>query len=187
MKNELVWVQRSKTLKLIRDLNLTNKIRQHTRYRRENRSWCQRRVSWGGWQAWDGTWKFEILAGDTPRKERSLRRSCLRGVPLVGNLSRHKGWQSLASRCCKIPVKRCHCVKILGSKFAYSVVFAGKQGAAFLYFIQRHNIYKSPHALGKCRDTLMIFAVTQYFTAFQKTPQTSLNFIIHVYRRTSDF
>jgi len=110
MKNELV--PKEAELKLIRDLNLANKIRQHTRWRRENRSWCW--VSWGGWQAgaWDGTWKFEILAGDT-RKERSLRRSCLRGVPLVGNLSRRKGWQSLALGCCKVPVKRCRCVKIL--------------------------------------------------------------------------
>lgn len=98
--------------------------------------------------AWDGTWKFEILAGDT-RKERSLRRSCLRGVPLVGNLSWRKGWQSLASGCCKIPVKRCCCVKILGSEFAYSVVFAGKQDALFLYFIQRYNIYMNSLALSR--------------------------------------
>lgn len=90
--------------------------------------------------AWDGTWKFEILAGDT-RKERSLRRSCLRGVPLVGNLSRCKGWQSPASGCCKIPVKRCRCVKILGSEFAYSVVFAGKQDDGRFYISFRDIIY----------------------------------------------
>lgn len=113
-------------IKHIRNLNLVNEIRQHTRCRREDRSWCR---DWcvvaSG--AWDRAWKFEILAGDI-RKERSLRRSCLRGAPLVGNLSWRRGWQSFASGCCKIPVKRCRCVKILSSEFAYSVVFAEKRG-----------------------------------------------------------
>ncbi|KYN10362.1 hypothetical protein ALC57_17549 [Trachymyrmex cornetzi] len=100
MRNKFVKAQRSRTLKLIRDLNLGTLARREV---------CE------------GLVYAEFPPSVT-----------FRGVR-VG--------KSLAPGCCKIPVKRCRCVKILGSEFAYSVVFTGKQDAAFLYFIQRCNIY----------------------------------------------
>ncbi|KYQ51546.1 hypothetical protein ALC60_09312 [Trachymyrmex zeteki] len=110
MRNEFVKDQRSRTLKLIRDLNLGILARREV---------CE------------GVVYAEFPSSVTFRGAR------------VG--------KSLASGCCKIPVKRCRCVKILGSEFAYSVVFTGKQDVIY--------VYKNLYAFEKRHDTLTIFIV----------------------------
>ncbi|KYN42411.1 hypothetical protein ALC56_03171, partial [Trachymyrmex septentrionalis] len=122
--------------------------------------------------------KIEVDAGAGCREEdgeRGLgtlaRREVCEGLvyaefPLSVTFRGVRVGKSLAPGCCKIPVKRCRYVKILDSEFAYSVVFTGKQDAAFLYFIQKCNVYvyKSPYAFEKRHDTLTIFTVTQYIS-----------------------
>ncbi|KYM80610.1 hypothetical protein ALC53_08948, partial [Atta colombica] len=127
--------------------------------------------------------KIEVDAGAGCREEdgkRGLgtlaRREVCEGLvyaefPLSVTFRGVRVGKSLAPGCCKIPVKRYRCVKILGSEFAYLVVFTRKQDVIY--------VYKNPYAFEKCHDTLTIlFNISWHFRQRFRRYLISSSFIV---------